>query len=114
MKSFMTAISDPLLFTYIQREIPREYLGRVNTYLYTSVQLLTPLGVAVYSALFEVFSYQQVYLISGIFVLLVVFLVNRVHFWIRLNNTGIVPRNFVRCYPRVILVLNKEATDEGQ
>lgn len=82
---FMTAISDPPLFTYIQREIPREYLGRVNTYLYTSVQLLTPLGVAVYSALFEVFSYQQVYLISGIFVLLVVFLVNRVHFWIRLD-----------------------------
>lgn len=80
---FMTAISDPPLFTYIQKEIPREYLGRINTYLYTSVQLLTPLGVAVYSSLFELLSYQQVYLISGIFVLLVVSIVKKAHLWLR-------------------------------
>ncbi|QLL77413.1 MFS transporter [Ligilactobacillus saerimneri] len=80
---FMTAISDPPLFTYIQKEIPREYLGRINTYLYTSVQLLTPLGVAVYSSLFELLSYQQVYLISGVFVLLVVSIVKKAHLWLR-------------------------------
>lgn len=80
---FMTAISDPPLFTYIQREIPREYSGRINTYLYTSVQLLTPLGVAVYSSLFELLSYQQVYLISGVFVLLVVSIVKKAHLWLR-------------------------------
>ncbi len=79
----MTAISDPPLFTYIQKEIPREYLGRINTYLYTSVQLLTPLGVAVYSSLFELLSYQQVYLISGVFVLLVVSIVKKAHLWLR-------------------------------
>lgn len=80
---FMTAISDSPLFTYIQKEIPREYLGRINTYLYTSVQLLTPLGVAVYSSLFELLSYQQVYLISGVFVLLVVSIVKKAHLWLR-------------------------------
>lgn len=80
---FMTAISDPPLFTYIQKEIPREYLGRINTYLYTSVQLLTPLAVAVYSSLFELLSYQQIYLISGVFVLLVVSIVKKAHLWLR-------------------------------
>lgn len=84
---FMTAISDPPLFTYIQKEIPREYLGRINTYLYTSVQLLTPLGVAVYSSLFELLSYQQVYLISGVFVLLVVSIVKKSSLVVKVINS---------------------------
>jgi len=47
------AISDPPIFTYIQEVIPGEALGRVNTLMYTVVQILNPIGVLIYSTSFN-------------------------------------------------------------
>ena len=66
----LTAIADPPLFTYIQEEIPKDYLGRINTFIYTIVQLLTPIGVAVYSTCFSFTNYANVYLISGVIIVI--------------------------------------------
>ncbi|MYY52893.1 MFS transporter [Ligilactobacillus salivarius] len=70
-----TALSDPPLFTYVQEVIPKENLGKVMTFLYTLAQLLTPVGVLIYSTLFAKIDYPTVFLISGIVVNIIVIVV---------------------------------------
>lgn len=70
-----TALSDPPLFTYVQEVIPKENLGKVMTFLYTLAQLLTPVGVLIYSTLFAKIDYPTVFLISGIVVNIIVIFV---------------------------------------
>ena len=70
-----TALSDPPLFTYVQEAIPKENLGKVMTFLYTLAQLLTPVGVLIYSTLFAKIDYPTVFLISGIVVNIIVIVV---------------------------------------
>ncbi|MDM8273843.1 MFS transporter [Ligilactobacillus salivarius] len=70
-----TALSDPPLFTYVQEVIPKENLGKVMTFLYTLAQLLTPIGVLIYSTLFAKIDYPTVFLISGIVVNIIVIVV---------------------------------------
>jgi len=69
---FIGAISDPPVFTYIQQVIPSEALGRVNTIMYTMVQILNPVGVLIYSTLFSIFNYQTIYFFNGIVALVLV------------------------------------------
>jgi len=66
------AISDPPIFTYIQQTIPQNALGRVNTLLYTVVQILNPLGVLIYSAAFSDINYRTIYLFNGLLTCIVV------------------------------------------
>jgi len=66
------AISDPPIFTYIQEVIPGEALGRVNTLMYTVVQILNPIGVLIYSTAFNIINYQTVFLFNGIITTLLV------------------------------------------
>lgn len=63
---FFNAIADPPLFTYIQKTISQENLGKVNTLVYTSAQLLSPLAILLYSLMFNELSYKLVYLLNGI------------------------------------------------
>lgn len=66
-------ISDPPMFTYIQNIVPAQLLGRVNTFVYTTVQILNPVGVAIYSFMFSVMDYTLVYLINGLLVIVGVY-----------------------------------------
>ncbi len=72
ISSFMGAISDPPIFTYIQEVIPGEALGRVNTMTYTMVEILNPVGVLIYSTLFSKLNYQTVFLFNGIITALLI------------------------------------------
>lgn len=69
---FAGAISDPPIFTYIQEVIPSEALGRVNTIMYTMVQILNPIGVLIYSGAFTILKYQNLYLLNGIITMILV------------------------------------------
>ncbi|WP_167849838.1 MFS transporter [Companilactobacillus suantsaicola] len=66
ISGFVGAISDPPVFTYVQEVIPAKALGRVNTLMYTMVQILNPIGVLIYSSAFAVVDYQTLYLVNGL------------------------------------------------
>lgn len=66
ISGFVGAISDPPVFTYVQEIIPEKALGRVNTLMYTMVQILNPIGVLIYSSAFAVVDYRILYLVNGL------------------------------------------------
>ncbi|WP_334352079.1 MFS transporter [Companilactobacillus sp. HBUAS56257] len=66
ISGFVGAISDPPVFTYVQEVIPAKALGRVNTLMYTMVQILNPIGVLIYSSAFAIVDYQILYLVNGL------------------------------------------------
>lgn len=65
ISGIISSISDPPIFTYIQAVIPHEALGRFNTLMFTTTQILNPIGVFIYSAAFAAVNYQTLYLVNG-------------------------------------------------
>lgn len=66
----MNAISEPPIFTYVQKVVPEEDLGKVNTSMYTAAQILTPIAVFIFSIVFAKVNYQVIFLVNGIVSLL--------------------------------------------
>ncbi len=71
----LNGLADPPFFTYIQSVVPRENLGQVNTYLYTIVQFLTPLGILTYSALIEMVDYKLLFFVNGLVALIMALII---------------------------------------
>ncbi|HIY93859.1 MAG TPA: MFS transporter, partial [Candidatus Companilactobacillus pullicola] len=69
----LDAMSQPPMFTYIQRTVPEGDLGKVNTSMYTAAQILTPIAVFIFSIVFSKVNYQMIFLINGIISLLLTF-----------------------------------------
>ncbi|GEO46514.1 MFS transporter [Companilactobacillus kimchii] len=67
------AMSQPPMFTYIQKTVPEGDLGKVNTSMYTASQILTPIAVFIFSIVFSKVNYQMIFLINGIVSLLLTF-----------------------------------------
>ncbi len=71
----LNGLAAPPFFTYIQSVVPRENLGQVNTYLYTIVQFLTPLGILTYSALIEMIDYKLLFFVNGLVALIMALII---------------------------------------
>lgn len=69
----LDAMSQPPMFTYIQRTVPEGDLGKVNTSMYTAAQILTPIAVFIFSIVFSKINYQMIFLINGIISLFLTF-----------------------------------------
>jgi hypothetical protein len=56
---------------WMTKEIPKHYQGRVFNILNTGAQLLTPLGILFFSALFDHSNNYSIFMISGFIILLI-------------------------------------------
>ncbi|QFR69397.1 MFS transporter [Companilactobacillus paralimentarius] len=70
----LDAMSQPPMFTYIQKTVPERDLGKVNTSMYTAAQILTPIAVFIFSVVFSKINYQMIFFINGVVSLLLTFL----------------------------------------
>jgi len=62
----ITAMADAPIFTYIQKTVPQEIMGHLMTLLFTTVQILQPLGVLFYSTLLDKYNYKLIFLANGL------------------------------------------------
>ncbi|WP_167849835.1 MFS transporter [Companilactobacillus suantsaicola] len=67
------SVSQPPMFTYIQKVVPEEDLGKVNTSIYTAAQILTPIAVFIFSIVFAKVNYRIVFLANGVVSLFLTF-----------------------------------------
>lgn len=65
----MTALSDPPLFAYFQKAAPYALLGHLTTLMITVAQILNPIGVLIYTVLFDHVAYRSVYLGTAVVLL---------------------------------------------
>ncbi|MCW3778703.1 MFS transporter [Levilactobacillus namurensis] len=62
----ITSMADAPIFTYIQKTVPKKIMGHLMTLLFTTVQILQPLGVLFYSTLLDKFNFKLIFLVNGI------------------------------------------------
>ncbi|BDZ30172.1 MFS transporter [Lactiplantibacillus sp. WILCCON 0030] len=66
----LNALGDPPLFAYFQTEAPYNLLGHLTTVMLTLSQILNPIGVLVYTFLFDHVRYQVIYSGTAIILLM--------------------------------------------
>ena len=62
------------VFVWLTKAVPHEYQGRVFSIIETGCQLLMPLGILFYSILFDNFKSANIFIISGIALMVLVVL----------------------------------------
>jgi len=68
----LNALGDPPLFAYFQVTAPYKLLGHLTTIMLTLTQILNPIGVLIYTTLFDHVSYQSIFLGNVVILLLLV------------------------------------------
>ena len=60
--------------SWMTKHIPNQYHGRVFSLMNTAGELLTPLGIFIFSILFDTVSSHWIYISSGILIIVVIYL----------------------------------------